>query len=115
MLPDSSPLTLVTAWFPSDVVEASPRLTDERPLAEGTTHYVTRQTGRAPTQGTDLTTVRLLAPDEAELLGVEMPAAAAVVLHVARDAKNGTLVCEEGVTAAGLWQHEQTYPMGLNS
>lgn len=115
LLPDGSALTLVTAWFPSDVADAAPRLADEGPLAEGTTRYVTRQTGRTPARGTDVTTVRLLTSDEAEHLGADSATAAAVVLHVARDAKERTLVCEEGVTPADLWQYEQTYPMGSDS
>ncbi|MFD3516125.1 GntR family transcriptional regulator [Streptomyces sp. NPDC058657] len=115
LLPDGSALTLVTAWFPSDVAEPAPRLMEEGPIAEGTTRYVARRTGRTPARGDDVTTVRLLTPEEAELLGTGTPAAAAVVLHVARDVKGRTLVCEEGVTPADLWQHEEHYPMGSDS
>ncbi|MFI5806515.1 GntR family transcriptional regulator [Streptomyces sp. NPDC051561] len=112
LLPDGSPLTLVTAWFSSDVAEGAPRLTDEGPIAEGTTHYVTRQTGRGPKRGRDITTVRLLSPEEAELLNVNPPAGAAVVLHTAYDAEGRTLVAEEGVTPGRLWETEEDYPMG---
>jgi GntR family transcriptional regulator len=115
MLPDGGAFTLVTAWFPSDVADAAPRLKEEGPLAEGTTRYVARQTGRSPEQGTDVTTVRLLTADEAELLDAAIPAAAAVVVHTARDAKGRALVCEEGITPADLWQCEEQYSMGLDS
>jgi GntR family transcriptional regulator len=115
LLPDGGALTLVTAWFPSDVADAAPRLKEEGPIAEGTTRYVARRTGRTPVHGYDITTVRLLASEEAELLDAGTPGAAAVVLHVARDVKQRTLVCEEGVTTADLWQHEEHYPMGLDS
>ncbi|MDT3398872.1 GntR family transcriptional regulator [Streptomyces sp. B1866] len=109
---DGAPFTLVNAWFPANIVEQCPRLAQTGPIAEGTTHYVTRTTGRAPVRGTDTTTVRLARQDEAELLGLELPTAVAVDLHVAYDRSGQALVCEEGVTAEGLWKRVENYPMG---
>ncbi|WP_398684257.1 UTRA domain-containing protein [Streptomyces akebiae] len=81
------------------------------PIAEGTTHYVCRETGRIPVEGTDTTTVRLADSDEAQLLKVEQPAAVAVVLHVAFDQDHRPLVCEEGVTASHVFKQVDNYPM----
>ncbi|MGW5821189.1 GntR family transcriptional regulator [Streptomyces noursei] len=107
-----SPHSLVTAWFPPDVASAAPRLSGAGPLPEGTTRHVLTTTGRAPAHGYDTYTVRLATKEEAELLKVERPCAVAVALHVARDANDQPLVCEEGVTPQQMWQIEEDYPMG---
>ncbi|MET8558238.1 GntR family transcriptional regulator [Streptomyces sp. NPDC004959] len=112
LLDDGSPASLVDAWFPPSVSSRCPRLVAPEPLAEGTTRYVARRTGRAPAAGTDLTTARLATEAEAEVLGLELPAAVVVVLHSARDEAGAALVCEVGVTPAELWEDEVDYPMG---
>ncbi|MGW0705193.1 GntR family transcriptional regulator [Streptomyces sp. NPDC002643] len=112
LLDDRSPHSLVTAWFPPAVADAAPRLALKGPIAEGTTHYVRRETGRFPIEGVDVTTVRLADDDEARLLEVDQPAAVAVVLHVAYDAEHRALVCEEGVTASHVFEEVDRYRMG---
>ncbi|RKN34971.1 GntR family transcriptional regulator [Streptomyces hoynatensis] len=107
---DGSPATLVVAWFPPGIAEACPRLSAAGPIAEGTTAYVKRTTGRAPTDGVDVYTVRMAAADEAELLELTLPAAVVITLHTASDA-DGPLVCEEGVTPHTLWELTDSYPM----
>ncbi|WP_200308157.1 GntR family transcriptional regulator [Streptomyces adelaidensis] len=111
LLDDGSPHTLVTAWFPPAIADAAPRLAMKGPISEGTTHYVRRETGRSPVEGTDVTTVRLADIEEARLLEVERPAAVAVVLHVAFDRDHRPLVCEEGVTASHVFELADNYPM----
>ncbi|MBT2385344.1 GntR family transcriptional regulator [Streptomyces sp. ISL-11] len=115
LLTDGAPLSLVSAWFPPDVADHCPKLAQAKPIVEGTTHYVTRQTGRSPAQGTDMTTVRLATAIEAEVLERSIPLAVAVDLHVARDAAGVPLVCEEGVTPSDLWERTANYPMGTAS
>jgi DNA-binding GntR family transcriptional regulator len=110
-LPDGSPHSYVEAWFPPDIGEAAPRLAESAPLAEGTTRYVRRQTGRSPAEGADVTTVRLATEEEAEYLAVPMPSAVAVVLHTAYDQEGRPLVCEEGVTPSTLFEQVETYEM----
>ncbi|WP_377271668.1 GntR family transcriptional regulator [Peterkaempfera sp. SMS 1(5)a] len=110
-LPDGSPHSYVVAWFPPDVAEPSPRLAQTAPIAEGTTRYVRRQTGRFPVQGTDVTTVRLVTETEAEHLALSGLTAAAVVLHTAYDQEGSPLVCEEGVTPGALYERIESYPM----
>lgn len=112
LLEDGSPGTLVTAWFPPDIADAAPRLALPGPIAEGTTHYVRRETGRSPREGVDTTTVRLASNEESHLLEVVQPAAVAVVLHTAYDDEHRALVCEEGVTPAHVFEQIETYPMG---
>ncbi|MGW0862399.1 GntR family transcriptional regulator [Streptomyces sp. NPDC002611] len=111
LLDDGSPHSLVTAWFPPSVADAAPRLAMKGPIAEGTTHYVRRETGRSPVAGVDRTTLRLATDDEAGLLAVERPTAVAVVLHTAFDADHRPLVCEEGITASHVFEQVDNYPM----
>ncbi|MEV8479582.1 GntR family transcriptional regulator [Streptomyces sp. NPDC051173] len=115
LLPEGAPLSLVSAWFPPAVADQCPKLAQVKPIAEGTTHYITRQTGRSPAWGTDTTTVRLAGAAEAEALGRSLPLAVAVDLHVARDSEGSPLVCEEGVTPSGLWERTENYSMGSAS
>ncbi|MBT2482745.1 GntR family transcriptional regulator [Streptomyces sp. ISL-94] len=108
---EGGPQSQVVAWFPSQIANVCPRLHQNGPIAEGTTHYVRRMTGRLPVRGTDTTSVRLATSAEAELLQVKRPCAVAVVLHTAYDEAGGVLVCEEGVTPEGLWERTDNYSM----
>lgn len=110
-LPDGTPNSCVEAWFPPEIAEAAPRLADTAPIAEGTTRYVRRQTGRFPVEGVDITTVRLATDVEAERLGVPRGTAVAVLLHTAHDEEGRPLVCEEGVTPSSLFEQIDTYAM----
>lgn len=110
-LPDGGPHSYVVAWFPPDVAEASPRLAQAAPIAEGTTRYVRRQTGRFPVEGADVTKVRLATETEAEHLALSAPTAVAVVLHTAYDQEGRPLVCEEGVTPGPFFEQVETYAM----
>lgn len=112
LLDDGTPMTFVSAWFPPDVADACPRLSQTGPIAEGTTHYVARQTGRTPAQAREITTVRLATDAEVAQFEMTPPLAVAVDLHVAHDRAGRALVAEEGVTPAGLWELVQHYPMG---
>jgi DNA-binding GntR family transcriptional regulator len=110
-LPDGSPHSYVEAWFPPDVADASPRLAQTAPIAEGTTRYVRRQTGRHPVEGADVTTVRLARDHEVHHLRLSGAAPVAVVLHTAYDEGGKPLVCEEGVIPAHLFEQVETYAM----
>ncbi|WP_405811212.1 GntR family transcriptional regulator [Streptomyces sp. NBC_01520] len=110
-LPDGAPHSYVTAWFPPDVTDVSPRLAQTAPIAEGTTRYVRRQTGRYPVEGEDVTTVRLATDEERQHLALEGVQAVAVVRHTAYDQKRRPLVCEEGVTPGALFEQVDTYAM----
>ncbi|QXE35902.1 GntR family transcriptional regulator [Streptomyces sp. GMY02] len=110
-LPDGSPHSCVEAWFPPEIAEAAPRLADAAPIAEGTTRYVRRQTGRFPVEGVDITTVRLVTGVEADRLGVPTGTPVAVLLHTAHDQQGHPLVCEEGVTPSSFFEQVDTYAM----
>ncbi|MEH6377594.1 GntR family transcriptional regulator [Streptomyces sp. KLMMK] len=112
LLADGSPLSLVSAWFPAAVADHCPKLAQVNPIAEGTTHYVARQTGRSPARGTDTATVRLASAAEAEVFDRKAPLAVAVDLHVVRDVDGVPLVCEIGVTPSDLWERTESYAMG---
>lgn len=110
-LPDGTPHSYVEAWFPPDIADGAPRLEQHAPIAEGTTRYIRRQTGRHPVEGTDVTTIRLATDDEAHHLRLDAPTAVAVTFHVAHDSEGRPLVCEEGITPGALWEQRDTYPM----
>ncbi|MEV7403311.1 GntR family transcriptional regulator [Streptomyces sp. NPDC091267] len=110
-LPDGAAHSCVEAWFPPDIAEAAPRLADTAPIAEGTTRYVRRQTGRLPVEGVDVTTVRDATDAEADRLGVPTGTPVAVLLHTAYDEQGHPLVCEEGVTPSSLFEQVDTYAM----
>lgn len=110
-LPDGSPHSYAEAWFPPEVAEAAPRLAQTAPIAEGTTRYVRRQTGRFPVEGVDVTKVRLATDVEAEHLALDEPTAVAVVLHTAYDQEGRPLVCEEGATPSAHFEQVDTYTM----
>ncbi|MEU9136172.1 GntR family transcriptional regulator [Streptomyces sp. NPDC048404] len=110
-LPDGTPNSCVEAWFPPEIAEAAPRLADTAPIAEGTTRYIRRQTGRFPVEGVDITTVRLATNTEAARLGVAAATPVAVLLHTAHDEEGRPLVCEEGVTPSSLFEQVDTYAM----
>lgn len=112
LLDEGDPFSLVTAWFPVDVADACPRLAQQGPIAEGTTNYVTRSTGRAPARGTDAYAVRQADAAEAEQLRIAEGSAVVVVTHVAHDGDDRPLVCEVGVTPGELWEMTDSYPMG---
>lgn len=112
LLDDGDPFALVNAWFPVEIADACPRLSQNGPIAEGTTTYVARHTGRSPAQGTDVHTVRVATADEADRLGIARRTPVAVTVHVAYDADGRALVCEEGVTPSELWELTQHYTMG---
>lgn len=112
LLDDGRPHSLTTAWFPPDIAEACPRLHQNGPIAEGTTHYIRRTTGRGPVRGVDVTSVRLVTSPEAGQLRVKRPCAVAVVLHTAYDVEDRPLVCEEGLTPEGVWERTDNYSMG---
>ncbi|MFG2525997.1 GntR family transcriptional regulator [Streptomyces sp. NPDC048527] len=113
-LADGSPLSLVSAWFPPDIVDRCPKLEGTKQIIEGTTRYITRIAGRTPVRGADVTTVRLGGVREAELLEREQPFAVADVLHTAYDADGRALVAEHGVTPGDLYEAAETYPMGAS-
>ncbi|MFD8141581.1 GntR family transcriptional regulator [Streptomyces sp. NPDC059708] len=112
LVEDGQPHAYTAAWFPPDIARSCPRLHLGGPIAEGTTHYVRRTTGRGPVRGVDVTSVRLATSAEAEHLQVKRPCAVAVVLHTAYDQEARPLVCEEGVTPSGWWERTDDYAMG---
>lgn len=108
---DGEPVSIVTAWFPPDIAAVCELLSGTAPLPGGTTRYVYERTGLRPATGEDTTTPRLATPDEAEILGLELPAAVQVVLHQATDPTGKVLVCEEGVTGPAYAERVDEYPM----
>jgi GntR family transcriptional regulator len=110
---DGEPVSLVTAWFPPDIAAACELLAGTDPLPGGTTRYVYERTGLRPANGEDTTTPRLATAEEAEILGLELPAAVQVVLHQATDPTGKVLVVEEGVTGASFAERVDEYPMSV--
>jgi GntR family transcriptional regulator len=110
-LPDGTPQSLVTAWFPRWIAEAAPKLADLEAIAEGTTRYVRRCTGATPHEGEDDESLRELTEWEADVLGATAGEVGHVLLHTARDSQGRVLVVEEGVTLRSIWRRVSHYSM----
>lgn len=111
LLEDGTSASFVVAWFPPEVADAAPGLSRPAPLPGGTTRHIAAATGRTPARGVDVTTARLATGPEADLLGLDRPAAVQVTVHTAFDGDGRPLVCEEGVTPASLAERVDEYPM----
>jgi GntR family transcriptional regulator len=105
------PVSTSYSWFAAEVLAHCPRLVLRERIREGTTRYVELRTGRTPHTGRDTWTARLATADEAELLGVEAPAAVAEVRHVTYDAAGEPMAYEVSVKPGGRWVRADAYAM----
>lgn len=97
--PGDQPVSASTSWYDAALAETSPKLLIAERILEGSWGYVEQQTGRKATRGRDQITTRLATEEDAELLGIERPAAVKVstTLLWADD----EVVIEYGVSIAG--------------
>lgn len=108
--PDDLPVSASTSWYDAALADSSPKLLVAERILEGSWGYVEQQTGRKATRGRDQITTRLATEEDAELLGIELPAAVKVstTLLWADD----EVVIEYGVSIAGPGR-ESTYDYNL--
>lgn len=97
--PDDVPGSASTSWFRGEWAEQAPKLLVTERIIEGTWAYLETQTGRLAASGQDRIRVRLATEEDAELLGLELPAAVKVVRTILRDADS--VAVEYGVSISG--------------
>lgn len=97
--PDDVPGSASTSWFRGEWAEQAPQLLVTERIIEGTWAYLEGQTGVSVASGQDRISVRLASEDDAELLGLELPAAVKVSRTILRDADSTAV--EYGVSISG--------------
>jgi DNA-binding GntR family transcriptional regulator len=96
---DDQAVSTSTSWYDGALAEAAPRLLETARFPEGSWAYLEAQTGLSAVHGQDRIGTRLATQEEADLLGLEMPAAVKVSRTILR-ADDGSAV-EYGVSVSG--------------
>lgn len=97
--PDDQPVSASTSWYHADLIESSPRLMETERIREGSWNYVETQTGQRVAQGRDEITVRLATQEDADILGLELPAA--IKVSTTKLWTGDDVVIEYGISIAG--------------
>lgn len=108
--PDHQPVSASISWYDAALAEASPKLLVPERIIEGSWGYVEQQTGQRATRGRDRITTRLATEEDAQLLGIELPAAVKVSTTLLWT--DDEVVIEYGVSIAGPGR-ESTYDYDL--
>lgn len=88
-----------TSWYDGALAEAAPRLLEAERIIEGSWAYLEAQTGTSAVYGQDRIDTRLATEEEAQLLGLELPAAVKVAATILRGEDNSAV--EYGVSVSG--------------
>lgn len=108
--PDDQPVSASTSWYDSALADSSPKLLETERIREGSWNYVEQQSGRRATHGRDRISTRLATEDDAQLLGIELPAAVKVSTTLLWT--DDDVVIEYGVSLAGP-ERESSYEYAL--
>ncbi|MFD4400827.1 GntR family transcriptional regulator [Kitasatospora sp. NPDC058478] len=96
---DDKPRSASVSWYDGTHSEAAPLLLVQERIKAGSWAYLEQQTGLQAVQGQDVISARLATEEDAELLGITLPAAVKESVSILRTA-DGTVV-EYGVSIAG--------------
>jgi GntR family transcriptional regulator len=96
--PDDSPRSASTSWYDGAHADAAPLLLATERIKAGSWRYLEEQVGIRATTGRETISARLATAEDAELLGLQLPAAVKESVTVLR-ADDGTVV-EYGVSIA---------------
>lgn len=97
--PNHQAVSASVSWYDAALAESSPKLLEPERIIEGSWGYVEKQTGRRATHGRDQITTRLATEEDAEMLGLELPASVKVSTTTLWT-EDGTVV-EYGVSVSG--------------
>lgn len=97
--PDDVASSASTSWFRGSWAEQAPKLLEPSRIIEGTWGYLETQTGAAVVWGQDRIDVRLATEEDAQLLGLTLPAAVKVARTILRDVDSTAV--EYGVSVSG--------------
>ena len=96
---DDSPTSASISWYDGRLAAAAPRLLKTERIKEGSWAYLEERTGMSAVYGQDRITARMASAEEAEILGLEMPAAVKVARTILRD--SNSVAVEYGVSVNG--------------
>ncbi len=96
---DHQPVSASTSWLDAQLAEQAPKLLETERIREGSWGYVEKQTGRKAARGRDQISTRLATDDDAELLGLSLPAAVKVSQTMLWTSEG--VAIEYGVSVAG--------------
>jgi len=97
--PDDAPRSASTSWYDGSYAEAAPLLLVAERIEAGSWRYLEKQLGITAKKGRDSIEARLATAEDAELLGIELPAAIKQTTSVLRTIEGA--VVEYGVSFAG--------------
>ncbi|WP_399554101.1 GntR family transcriptional regulator [Streptomyces anulatus] len=96
---DDQVISASTSWYDGALAAAAPRLLETERIKEGSWAYLEEQTGLTATYGQDRLSARLATQEEADLLGLTLPAAVKIARTILRDANS--VAVEYGVSVNG--------------
>jgi GntR family transcriptional regulator len=97
--PDDQPRSASTSWYDGVHASAAPLLLEAERIEAGSWRYLEQQIGVSARKGRDSISARLATAEDAELLGIELPAAVKATTSVLRTVEG--VVVEYGVSIAG--------------
>ncbi|MFD9593135.1 GntR family transcriptional regulator [Kitasatospora sp. NPDC059973] len=97
--PDNARRSASTSWYDGTHAEAAPLLLEAARIEAGSWRYLEQQIGVSATKGRDSIEARLATAEDAEMLGIELPAAVKRSTSVLRTSEG--VVVEYGVSIAG--------------
>jgi GntR family transcriptional regulator len=100
---EDAPVATSTSWFPGDLAPVAPALLHTERIREGAGAYVERVTGRTRQRGEEQLAARLATSEEADLLGLEAPAAVLETRHTAYAGDGEPVTYELGLAPPGYW------------
>lgn len=109
--PDDQPVSASVSWYDAAVAEEAPRLLEAERIIEGSWGYLEAQTGQKAVRGREQVSTRLATEEDAEMLGIELPAALKVSTTILWTEDDS--VVEYGVSIAGSGR-TSTYEFDLS-
>jgi GntR family transcriptional regulator len=110
---DGQPAAITTAWYPSAIVAAAPRLAESQALPAGTLAYITEAAGARPARALEEHAAATADDDTAATLGIT-PGAPVLITRARHHTADGKLIqYAETISPAGHW-HSRTYTMTGN-
>jgi GntR family transcriptional regulator len=104
--PDDKPRSASISWYDGAFADTAPLLLVPERIKAGSWAYLEQQTGLQAARGQDMISARLATQEDADLLGITLPAAVKVSRTVLKTADG--VVVEYGVSIAGE-DRESTY------
>ncbi|WP_197356086.1 GntR family transcriptional regulator [Streptomyces clavuligerus] len=96
---ENQPISASTSWYDGNLAAAAPKLLKTERIKEGSWAYLEEQTGMTAVYGQDRISARMATEQDAQLLGIELPAAIKEARTILRDANS--VAVEYGVSING--------------